>query len=239
MPTPAHPAGFWLPPLIWRGATVCVLGGGPSFPDCWKRLGWAPDKSFLLGVNNSLYDVPNQHVHIFNDERWWFKHREVVEEASKRGVVTTSVNDELRGFPPCIRVMKRAYGFHPNRDMTGWYGNTGASAIELAMKMGARKIVLVGFDLRLVEGKPNYFDNYISPADNERMVSFVIQVRSLVLAARSFFHWVEVVNATPGSALQEVPFIPPEQALNYTPDSEDWEKRFGELIDLWAGITHR
>jgi hypothetical protein len=238
-----HPGHRWTPPPFWRGAVVCVLGGGPSLPECWNKLKWEEGKAFLIGVNNALYHVPHIHLHLFNDACWWKgrntdgePHAHGVHRAAERGVITACCNDEMdSALYPCVRVTPRSYGLSMLRRYVGWYGNTGTSAVELAMKLGARKVVLVGFDLRMVDGQPNFFHNQITPADAERLHIFSNQMGSLVLGAQKLFPWCEVVNATPGSSFQIAPFIPPEDVLSYPLSQyQEWDKTWGEVFDQWV-----
>lgn len=71
--------------------------------------------------------------------------------------------------------------------------------------MGARKIALVGFDMRIVDGREHHHVEYGGPRDTG------IYDREFVPA---FAGWnadalkagVEIVNCTPGSAVTEFPF---------------------------------
>jgi hypothetical protein len=46
-----------------------------------------------------------------------------------------------------------------------WNNTNGASAINLAYHLGAKKIVLLGFDMKKVNGKRNWHDDHLSHKD--------------------------------------------------------------------------
>lgn len=93
-------------------------------------------------------------------------------------------------------------------------GNSGFQAINLAAQFGARRIVLVGFDLRRDRGL-HWHGRHPAGLNNpsERNLvrwRLVIDRAAAELAAIG----VDVVNASPVSMLNAFPFTPIEDALN-------------------------
>lgn len=93
-------------------------------------------------------------------------------------------------------------------------GNSGFQAINLAAQFGARRIVLVGFDMRLDQGV-HWHGRHPPGLNNPRLTHLPdwrvrIDRAAHVLAARG----IEAVNASPVSALTAFPFVPLEQALH-------------------------
>jgi hypothetical protein len=83
--------------------------------------------------------------------------------------------------------------------------SSGHSAVCLAAAFGADPIVLLGFDMQVVDGLSNWHDDYGFVTQEESYESFrnhFIGWRSM--AARAGF---SVLNATAGSALSEFPMV--------------------------------
>jgi hypothetical protein len=96
----------------------------------------------------------------------------------------------------------------------GWGGNSGFHAINLAAQFGARRIVLVGYDMTMKNGlhwhgaHPRGLNN--PTKGNVDRWRRAIDGGAPVLEAAG----IEVINATPDSALQAYPFMPLEEALS-------------------------
>lgn len=92
--------------------------------------------------------------------------------------------------------------------MTGQ--NSGHQAINLAVLLGARRILLLGFDMKSSGGKTHWFGEHPTRTDESIFSAMLNNFPHMVrpLAALG----VEVINCTPGSALQCFP----KQTLDQT-----------------------
>lgn len=91
------------------------------------------------------------------------------------------------------------------------YGQTsGFQAINLALLMGARRAVLVGFDMH-TRGPRHFFGDHPEPLSNYMRFETVVPV--FRRAAAQLPAGVEIVNCTPGSALDCFPMMPLEEGL--------------------------
>lgn len=99
----------------------------------------------------------------------------------------------------------------------GLVGNSGAQAINLAYAWGARRLVLVGFDMRHLEDEAgkvqtHWHGDHPKPLKNDspypRFIAGMAQ-----MAADLYAHRVEVINCSPRSALPYWPKLTLEQAL--------------------------
>ncbi len=90
--------------------------------------------------------------------------------------------------------------------------NSGYAAINLAVHLGAKKIILLGYDMRMERGRSNWHDE-ARPLASESVYeqSMLPHFRSLVAPLRRL--GVSVVNATPDSALECFPTATLEDAL--------------------------
>ena len=91
--------------------------------------------------------------------------------------------------------------------------SAGFGAVSLAVKLGGKKIVLLGFDMRMVDGEHNYHKG-----EHRRDVHKDIYINNFIKPFQSLIkptieQNIEVVNATPGSALPFFPIVDPEEVL--------------------------
>lgn len=142
--------GKWeVPRTLFTGKDVFILGGGPSLKDCNFAALDHPGNA-VIAINNACELYPACDLVYFADRRWWNWNK-----------------DRLRtsGFNPRL-VVSRSY--IPDREMHGydikWIGRysgdlsrspaalagwcSGANAINLAFLGDARRILLLGFDMR-------------------------------------------------------------------------------------------
>jgi hypothetical protein len=97
----------------------------------------------------------------------------------------------------------------------GWGGNSGFGAINLAVQFGARRIILVGFDMRIDKGihwhGPHKGGLTNPNAKNVERWRRVIEEAAPILGALG----VEVINASPVSALGAYPKMSFTEAIEW------------------------
>ena len=96
----------------------------------------------------------------------------------------------------------------------GWGGNSGFQALNLAVQFGAKRIVLVGYDMRCDQGLHWHGPhgkglNNPTPRNVERWRRVTDEAADLLR-----FLGVEVVNCSPISALRAYPKMGLEEALS-------------------------
>jgi len=232
MPT----AAYWEPVPLFRGETVFLIGGGPSLR---KRAGidekeknrdriyeavsdsLAPihDRA-VIGIN-SAYRLGNWvNVLAFGDQAWWQKWRKDIAERYT-GIVVTSWANLNVGFG-FAKVMKRVNrGFYRDGLSLGWNACTGNMAINLAVQLGATRVVLIGYDGGVSGSWANWHnDNPQSfrphpPKDQEnvnaRYLRFLASARDVVKGCDR--ERVEVIAAEP-TAYRFWETVPFEDATN-------------------------
>ena len=178
----------------WEGRTVVVAATGPSLTpavadrcrghdaiavsDAWRLMPWAP----------VLYSC---------DAKWWRYHRGCPDFRGEKWTAHGAGNDKqdiaatygLR----CVAGAQGA-GFSRRQDVIHYGSNSGFQALNLAILFGAARIVLVGFDM---QGR-HFFGAHPHPLVNSDPRRFV---RHFERAVPSVPAGVEILNATPGSAL--------------------------------------
>ena len=101
---------------------------------------------------------------------------------------------------------RKASGFAT--DKLGWNMNTGSTAINLALIMGAQTVYLLGFDMHLdAEGRPNWHDYVI---DTPKQDVYNRMIRGFEKAApelRQLYPDRSIINVTNDSDLDVFPKI--------------------------------
>ena len=209
---------------MWSKRTVHLLGGGPSL----RLINWnevdVKGKCFI-GINNSygdpVYDEQGRLVRYvgrdwvqvlwFGDTCWYDWHRLWLRTFN--GLRCHCV-DRLADKPGFLylqrgRVME---GLETTDGRVAWNRNSGASAINLAYHLGAARVVLYGFDMRDVDGCSHWHNDHQS----KRSSPHARFLRCFPAIKRDAIRLgMEIVNATPGSAIQEFPFVEPMEALQW------------------------
>ena len=189
---------------MWPGETFVVVAGGPTAAEA--PLPSLRDRCRVIAVKDAIRLVPWADVLYACDAKWWRHHdgagyqgpRFSVDPAAARWA-TVLRNTGILGLetdPSGLRTGK----------------NSGYQAINLAVHLGAAKVVLVGFDMKPdARGRHHWFGSHPYPTLDPPHA-----------ALREYFHTicqplkdlgVEAVNATPGSALDCFPRVPLDEAL--------------------------
>jgi len=82
--------------------------------------------------------------------------------------------------------------------------SSGAAAVNLAWHLGAKRIVLVGFDMHRVDGKANWMPHPI-PKTDKPYTKFIRPFYSIAKDAKCL--GLEILNATPNSELTMFPTV--------------------------------
>lgn len=177
-------------PRLFAGRRVYILGGGPSLTlEIADRLRGL----HVVVVNSTARLAPWAEVLFFGDWRWFADNRPIVDPWP--GLAVTTCTRAARTLP-------RLHLVGPPEVATGL--TSGHSALDVAAAMGAAEIVLLGFDCRTVAGRSHHHDDYRVQAPES-----LYRERILPMWAgwgeRMRQKGVAVINATPGSALDEFP----------------------------------
>lgn len=161
----------------------------------------------IIAVNNAGLDlVPWCDVLFWADKRWLdWNHGRLGEHYGRYKVtrkvphVATEHDIKVMEFTP-KRLSKEQHA------VGGWCG--GSSAINLAYLMGARVVVLMGFDMR----PGNYHSDHKLPhLDGQHRNKFIPTLEDMAPALLS--RGVTVINTNPRSALRCFPFADIEELL--------------------------
>ena len=191
----------WKVPNVWKDKTVYIFGGGPTL------LGTIEDYDFsdrcVLGVNNA-FCLPEVDILYFGDAKFYWWNREGIQKfkglkiTSNQGVHHGWASVECEPNINMVRVGKYK-GLESRRDKIGWNRSSGAAAINIAIHLGAKCIVLLGYDMRRIGGKKNW-KNHAKENTNQNPYNYqIVGFRQIARALDKFR--VHIINATPRSAI--------------------------------------
>lgn len=203
---------FWTAVRIWQSSTAYILGGGPSL----KSMDLSPlhDKR-VIGVNNAYQLGDWVDVCWFGDSQWYDNHRERLEQFPGMRVHCCNRHADRPGTK---RIMRgKPVGIDPRPSFIAWNGNSGASAINLAYHFGAKRVVLLGFDMKFGDlGENNWHNDHKLPSRKGRhpwdpYPGFLKNFPDIKRDADRL--GFEIFNATPDSALDVFPKVKLEEVL--------------------------
>lgn len=217
---------MWAVPEIWKGGTCFILGGGPSLPFQFGVPEHIVDdvvegKKLLSAYSPYLEPLKDKHVIAINTSfllgRWvdfiffgdnaWFL---VYEQLLKRhpGLVITCAprfqNRKDRRIKYVGRAPKREGIYTDTKNKVAWNYNSGAAAINLAVHFGVKKIVLLGFDMAILEGKTHWHSQY----NRKRLPPFKKHLQGFPQIAKDAKRLgIEIYNASHITRIKEFPIV--------------------------------
>lgn len=205
-------------PRMYDGQTVFVLGGGPSIKHLNMKL--VKDRP-VVGCNDAFkLDPKGEWVDwlVFGDKRWFAWNREELALWPNRERVVCCVPQLLDGVAeawPWLKVLRRdeaRFGLSVEQDTVCWNRGTGGTAINVAYLLGAPRIVLLGFDMRVVDSEHNWHAYH---QKEERPQIYQNSVRPFLkpMSDAMKVTGLQIANATPGSALDVFPIVRLEELL--------------------------
>jgi 2-polyprenyl-3-methyl-5-hydroxy-6-metoxy-1,4-benzoquinol methylase len=212
---------------ILHGGDAYILGGGSSFSEADPEV--LADK-FVIGCNEA-FRLGSRLVdwNHFTDVSWWQRHREELMEYD--GVATTT---QQLVYDKNVRILKskqRGIEFN-NTSMVAHNRNTGLGAINIAIHLGAARIILLGFDMKKTNSNTDHWydrdDQQLRENTFRMHRKYALEVWEDVEAHGG----IEILNASPDSGLPFWPKISLDEAFNLPPikRTPNYE------IDTYTGI---
>lgn len=187
-----------------RPETCVVFASGPSLSETqvtYVRRAHEAGRCWALAVNDTWLLAPWADVLYACDLRWWQKRAPKAEQylglrytqdERAAGRYGLELVGSRSGAGLCLQPWVVNQGL-----------NSGYQALNLAYHFGARRVLLLGFDMQITEGKSHFFGDY--PRETGLQVpspysDFVDRFGPLAddLAAQG----VEVINCSPSTALE-------------------------------------
>jgi len=207
---------YWTVPKLWPNSTVFIIGGGPSIND--MDLNQLRELNTII-CNTGFMAFPWAKVMYFGDCKvhtwisWEDGGRYAEGFDNYTGLKVSCCPDTLRDSR-IHTLYRRRRGLTDEPRTVGWNCNTGASAVNLAMHLGAKKVVLIGFDLQQINGKSNFHNyNFIPDEDPISIYKKFMNFWPYVKESAEKFG-LEIVNTTLNSKLDLFPFVKLEDVLS-------------------------
>ena len=192
-------------PSPWRNAVVVASGPSLTPQQCSLiAAARANDRCRVMVVNTTFRALPDADCLYACDDKWWRAHIAEVDRAFIRGELWTTDEKARDGLGICWLGIKHRPGLSRDPLYLHSGGNSGYQAINLAFHWGARRILLVGFDMRRTDGRSHWHGDHPRPLSNPQTPE--TWVRNFTPLADDLVpEGVEVINCTPGSALGQFP----------------------------------
>lgn len=198
-------------PRDWPGETVFIVASGPSLPRDLSPLAGRR----VIVVKSSWVHWPKADMLFFADGRWWRERnlRPSIPEEFAGTVVTTAMEV---GDPRIMKVRKvKPKQMSSDRTCVALARTSTTGAINLAIHLGAARIVLLGVDARLGPGGARHSHGLKWPwpkgGEAKSLAEQAAEYRAVAPSAAKM--GVRIVNASPGSAVDAWPRMSFEEAV--------------------------
>lgn len=172
----------------------------------------------MIAINDNYLVAPFADVCYFADARWWKWHTEGLAKswpwksftkeeqiAAFRDFDGQKVTIENTGMMIADPEVAMLHNFgqlglseQPNGIHTG--SNSGYQAINLAVLAGAKRILLLGYDMKFDKGRAHAHNGHPATTSECQYLSYAKSFSTMIPFLDRL--GVEVVNCTPGSAIQ-------------------------------------
>lgn len=189
-------------PKLWPGETIVCLGTGPSLSlsDVEACNGLVP----VIAINDAYTVAPWADVLYAADEAWW----KAQKGAPSFPGMKVTIEPQIQAWPG-LQMLQNTGPAGIELTPTGLRSglNSGYQAINLAVHLGAARIVLLGYDLHgghFYAAKSNKIPSVFA--------GWLAKYATLVQPLRDL--GIEILNCTPGSALKVFQFASLPEALS-------------------------
>lgn len=195
-----------VPRLLPDGGTVVCIGGGPSLTPA--DVDYCRGKAFVIAINDAYKLAPWADLLYACDARWWNWHRGVKEFKGLKFSL-----QKAAGSWKGVGVLKRTgdYGLERKPHAIRAGRNSGYQAINVAVHLGATRILLLGYDMQITPGKPTHWFGEHPNRQPPPVQSFRGAFRSLPPILAEFK--LTIINCSRETSLNYFPKMPIEGAL--------------------------
>lgn len=196
--------------LDWSGAPCVIAASGPSLSQQQIEAVKAASAVRLIVTNSTWVRAPFADVIYGCDFQWWKAYHLQIKYAGLHGRCWTQDRSAAERFQLHYVRTEGRQGLGTKALRVN--GNSGAGAINLAYLFGCRRILLIGFDMREVDGKKHWHADHPAPLVQKQTFGDWIH-KFMTLASDLKANGCQVINCTPGSALQCFPMSTIEREL--------------------------
>lgn len=193
-------------PTIWPGKTVFIIGGGPSISELNLDL---IRKQKVIGINSAFRLGNWIDVIFFNDKRWLKIERSMLIHYPGLIVSTAYIKDLKLNILRAYR--SGIYGISKDPRVLRFNESSGGAAINLAVHFGAKRIVLLGYDMKKVGDRHNFHNVYQENLERDPYPRYLVPFKQIKEDADEL--GVEIINATVDSAIDVFQKMTLEEAI--------------------------
>jgi len=191
-------ANWSVPPFAWAGKPCFILACGPGL-NIIRDLPSLTSFGRVIAINDAYRLCPTADALYFHDDTWWESNGWHVEQQFLGRYIITC--NDVTEYVYRLR-NSGATGLETDPGALRHGSNSGYQAINLAVLFGAKKIVLIGYDLQTREGRVHWRSRSRDNASvSDRTMKGVMLPKFKTLKTPLEKAGVEVINATPESAL--------------------------------------
>ena len=194
---------LWIPSPVWEGQDVYLIGGGSSLSSFnWHLL----KDEFTIGINAAyILGKEISKVVVFGDVQFFNEHSKGLEKYA--GPVFTNCEELLHSPYPFLYTMRRIpFGIH--KDGLGWNNSTGAVAINLAILLGAKRIILLGYDGQAVSAEKWNWHQYQNKENRQELFcKFKEGFSYMMQDYRVKYKHIPIINVSDVSKLEHFPKV--------------------------------
>ena len=230
----------WKVPPIWEDGDVWILGGGPSVtkqfdipddvvndvinkvkpPSAYSPYMEAIHKKHVIGINVAFLIGNWIDVCFFGDGKFYAQNKEALAQWPGLKVTCNPGTARIPWIKYLARDNTHSFGISSKLDSVSWNANSGSAAVSMAANAGAKRIILVGFDMSLgKDGSKHWHRLYEPIVTPQEMVHFrKIGIRYRVrmpfnrhlqgfpqMLKDAQVRGIEIINACPESAITVFP----------------------------------
>jgi hypothetical protein len=179
--------------------------------------------SHVIGVNNAYTIGPWIDAVFFGDCAWYLVHREALAKfrnlkvtccprfANKTEKDSEGIKYLPKGGGREIEGGGPKHGLSGNPSRVCWNHNSGAAAINLAVHFGVKRIVLLGFDMRLDDSNRSHWHGF---HQSNGLATFARHLRGFpAIAEDAKNRGIEILNANSESAIEAFPKVTLKEIL--------------------------
>lgn len=201
---------------IWEGESAVCIGGGPSLTA--EAVEATRGRARVVAVNDSYLIAPWADVCYFADSRWWQWHTDGIAKAwpwakfephqvkrlfaSFAGQKVSIENTGMLIADAEVAILHNRGSDKLCEEQNGLNtgSNSGYQAINLCVLAGAKRILLLGYDMRFEAGRSHSHNGH--PLKMPEQVYSLYASRFDSMKPQLARLGVEIVNCSPGSAIK-------------------------------------
>lgn len=180
---------------IWTGETVFICASGPSLTreDVEKTRG----KAKSIAINSTIRMAPWADALYACDYAWWERYQDDWKDF--QGLKFSQDPKAHRRFGTIYVKSERKPGLGKNTIHQG--SNSGYQAVNLAYLMGAKRMILLGFDMQLTRDRAHWHGKHMRMSNPTAKLCQTWVHNFNGLAKELAAEGVEVINCTRETAL--------------------------------------